>query len=190
MRRIERLQLPLAVVGVLTLTGLVLVYPTVRQAWTTQQQIAADRDALNAMSPRTPDQAEAEALTVQHRLDALPFHIGEGAQPHSVLSHLADAAVRSGLSDYDIAIRDAEHFAEFSQLPVQVIFQGGFDDAFNVIRATAHAPRLMRAEIVRLERELGFDGNHTVSTTINLSAFFLDPEYSPSPDAASAGGDP
>ncbi|MEM1211497.1 MAG: type 4a pilus biogenesis protein PilO [Planctomycetota bacterium] len=184
MRLIEQFQLPLAVLTVLTVTGLVLIYPTVKQAQAAQQQIEADRQALAAVSTRTPAQAEDDALTVKNRLDELPFRIGEGAEPHAVLARLADAAVRSGLTDYDITIRDAEHFAAFSQLPVQIVFRGEFEDAFNVIRATAHSPRLMRAEVIRLEREVGFDGSHTVNTTIDLSAFFLDP------DADSAGGAP
>ncbi|MEM6554031.1 MAG: hypothetical protein AAF750_18090 [Planctomycetota bacterium] len=184
MQLIERFQMPLAVIAVLAATGLVLIYPTVREARATQAQIEADRQALAAVSPRTPADAEADVLKVQHRLDELPFRIGEGAEPHAVLAHLADAAVRSGLSDYDITIRDAEHFAAFSQLPVQITFRGGFEDAFNVIRATSHSPRLMRAEVIRLEREVSFDGSHTVNATIDLSAFFLDP------DAGSAGGTP
>lgn len=184
MRRIERIQLPLAVVVVLALIGLVLVYPTVRQAWAAQRQIAADRDALAAVSPRTPADAEADALAVRHRLDALPHRIGEGAEPHTVLARLADAAVRSGLTDYDITIRDAEHFAAFSLLPVQIVFRGGFEDAFGVINATSHSPRLMRPEVIRLEREVGVDGRHTVSTTVELSAFFLDPS---APGAGPAG---
>ncbi|MEM6392903.1 MAG: type 4a pilus biogenesis protein PilO [Planctomycetota bacterium] len=187
MHRIERFQLPLAIIAVVAATGLVLIYPTVREAWTTQAQIAADRQALAAVSPRTPADAEADVLRVQHRLDELPFHIGEGAEPHAVLSHLADAAVRSGLSDYDITIRDAEHFADYSQLPVQIQFRGGFADAFGVIRAMAHSPRLMRAEVIRLERQVGVDGSHTVNAVIDLSAFFLDPD---SPNASAAGGAP
>lgn len=119
------------------------------------------------LNPLGEEIAELRAELRESRIE-LP----KGASPYRVLDGLSEAITSNGVTVYDTAQHPTQHFARFAVTPVEVQFNCGFDQAFDVLQTIENAGQPLRIERLELIGSADEATGH-VGVNIRMSSFFL-----------------
>ena len=118
------------------------------------------------------DPLRSEIFELRAELRERPDSLPVGDLHDRVLHHVSNTLIGHGVTQYDTSYREPAFFARFAVTPIDVQFETGFAQAFDVIRLIEEEDpgvRIERLELVGNED----DTFGRVGVNMEMSSFFL-----------------
>jgi len=134
-----------------------------------QQELGPGFDQPTAMTER-----DAAVKRLRQRIEEADRYVPAQPEVASLLRSLTKAADTNGVSAQDVKTLTPQHYKQYSVIPAEFEFEGGFKEAYQVIRQIESMPRLMRIDRLSLRRQDDrARGSHVVAS-IRLTTFFTE----------------
>lgn len=151
--------------------GLVF-WPSQKQSKSLAQEIKTKQAELDQMKVPNLSPVRSQIASLSAELSQRSVTLPEGDLDDRVLHHVSDTLIEQGVTQYETAYREPKFFKRFAVTPIDVSFNSGFAEAYNIIRQIENSGPPVRIERLELAGEEGSTSGH-VGVSMQLSSFFL-----------------
>lgn len=172
---------PLITAGLIAAAGFVPL--AINQVEKASLQGRIDRAETKLGVDRHPTESVEElrlsVAEMEERLRGSQRYVPEQPELAQALRGLTDALGVFEAEQQKIETRGIRRHAHFSEIPISVVFRGGFMSTFRALEAIESIPRMIRIDRLSISRE-SEKGLPVTEVELELSTFFTSGEESPS----------
>lgn len=147
--------------------------------WPGQKQSKAMAEQVQTKQQELDQSVPPDLAPLREKIDALRSELRErsvalpSGDPHDrVLQHLSDTLLAFGVSEHDVAYNNTRYFKRFAAKPIEINFECGFIQAFEIIRRIENQGPPVRIEHVDISGDVD-ETSGQVWVSLKLSSFYL-----------------
>ena len=163
--------------GLFAAFGLGVWWPEQSKMKAYSERITAAEEQLgpNFNQPVAIANRETEIEELREKVDSSSRYVPQQADLASVMRSLTEAVKLRGIDEQAFRTQEVREFKFYSEVPVELELEGGFDSVFSVLEVVETMPRLVRVDALSLRVQPSrnhFRTEPKIKASYRLSSFF------------------